>query len=505
MNIVFRVDANAQIGSGHFFRCLALAEALKKSGAVVMFVCSELPEYLCGILLSGGYDLIANFHERNIRSIDHSDSVNEYGDLDQELDAFALLEAISDKSIDWIVVDHYALDAKWQKIIKLAAKRLLVIDDLANRRHVCDLLIDQNYYLDKDMRYKELVPKHCRLLLGPKYALLRRGFSDARKSIKQRDGVVRNILIMFGGGAVDDYIVMAVDALNSLHLTNIRVDVVVGAQQSNFSFIEKKCAEFGFNCHVQPDRLIQIMSEADLAIGGGGATTWERCCLGLPSFSIAIAENQVKLLEDAAVNGFVYAPRVDNLDSKFFAQHVDMLIKNPELLRMLSMNSLASTDGRGVNRVLRFMGCSLVYVREATIDDCERVFEWRNNRAVRLASKSPNCIDWVEHQLWFANVIYDENILLLIGEIDGQELGVVRFDVKNTEARISIYLTPEGKGRYIGVDLLCAAEEWFVRNFPNVKLFTAEVLANNVSSHMLFQSFGYNRQTTTYIKNIRKN
>jgi L-amino acid N-acyltransferase YncA len=247
------------------------------------------------------------------------------------------------------------------------------------------------------------------------------------------------------------------------------------------------------------------MSEADLAIGGGGTTTWERCCVGLPSFSIALAENQLKVIEHAAINGLVYAPRFDRLDSKFFAQHVDILIKNRELLRMLSINSLASTDGRGVKRVLRFMGYSLVHIRRASKGDCESIFDWRNNIEVRQASKNSQEIDWLEHQKWYSDVIENPNTLLLIGEIEGLAVGVVRFDVENIEASISIYLSPEGRNRCIGVDLLSAAEECFIAYFPHVKLFTAEVLANNISSHMLFQSFDYSRQSTTYFKNIRKN
>ena len=504
MNIVFRVDATSQIGSGHFYRCLTLADALKQIGAEVSFVSRQLPEHLRTKLGANGHRLLSIDREAGVGDAGAPPFRNEWLGVSQEADARDTLEAISSNTVDWLIVDHYALDARWEGLVNAATNKLLVIDDLADRRHICDVLIDQNHYVDMEVRYEGKVPAHCRLLLGPRYAILRDEFRQLRRRVTPRDGSIRKILVFLGGGDAGAHVMTAIDALREIDFKNIGVDVVVGAQQSGLAHIRQLCSVSGFTCHVQTDRMAELMADADLAIGAGGSATWERACMGLPTLAIAIAENQVRVVEDAAAKGVVYAPQTTRLHSRFLARHLESLMENPQLLRMLSTNSLGSTDGRGVARILRSMGCSRIHIRKALQEDSRDIFLWRNHELVRGTSRNGEFIGWTEHQAWFRGVMEDSNRHLLIGEIDGRAVGVVRFDVNADEAEVSIYLVPADADRGTGSDLLSAAEIWLLARRSNVLRLKAEVLGENMPSHHLFQSLGYARRATMYLKQMER-
>jgi UDP-2,4-diacetamido-2,4,6-trideoxy-beta-L-altropyranose hydrolase len=191
-----------------------------------------------------------------------------------------------------LVVDHYALDASWESILRQTVKNILVIDDIADRQHDCDILLDQNFYADMDMRYSGKVPEHCRLLLGPRYALLRDEFRQLHQQVKPRTGPVKRIFVFFGGVDIDNFTGRAIDALVDLDMNGFHVDVVIGAVHPYREQIQAACAEHRFTCYVQTNRMAELMAAADLAIGAGGSVTWERCCLGLPSIVLVLGENQ---------------------------------------------------------------------------------------------------------------------------------------------------------------------------------------------------------------------
>ena len=186
----------------------------------------------------------------------------------------------------------------------------MVIDDLANRQHDCDILLDQNFYLNKESRYQGLVPEHCQLLLGPKYALLREEFFQVRKSMRVRDGQLRNILVFYGGVDATDETSKAIQALQNLRdtgvLHDVQVTVVVGASNERKEDIAGRCKQAGFRYLCQVSNMADLMAEADLMLGAGGSTTWERCFLGLPAIVTAIAENQVQICEDCAKEGLIF-------------------------------------------------------------------------------------------------------------------------------------------------------------------------------------------------------
>lgn len=292
MKIAFRTDASSQIGTGHFMRCLTLAEELKKQRAKVRFISRNLPANLSDMLKQKGLEYVplgADAKQVPIDELAHSSWLG----TSQSQDAKATVQALADCLCDWLVVDHYALDERWESVVRVSCKKLMVIDDLADRQHDCDVLLDQNYYANMQTRYIGKVPSLCQLLLGPSYALLRDEFRKLHEQIKPRTGEVKRILVFFGGVDADNYTSLAIEALAEMNIAQ-HIDVVIGAQHPYRDQIKNACITHGYVCHVQTTRMAELMAEADLAVGAGGSASWERCAMGLPSLIIELAGNQSK-------------------------------------------------------------------------------------------------------------------------------------------------------------------------------------------------------------------
>ena len=350
MNIAFRVDASSQIGTGHFMRCLTLADALNQRGAQIRFISRHLLEHLQCLLLNKGYEfmMLESQANENVDDLAHSHWLG----TSQRYDADESLQLLSDRIWDWLIVDHYALDFHWESLLRKSAKRLLVIDDLADRIHDCDILLDQNYYADKETRYTGKAPAKCQLLLGPHYALLREEFRQWRQQVTPRTGPVKSILIFFGGVDADNFTGLTIEALAGLGMSGLHIDVVIGAQHPYREQIESVCSEYLFSCYVQTDRMAELMAKADLAIGAGGSATWERCCLGLPAIVFSLADNQrdiVKGLDLIGAGQYIDSQLVAN--SLALNDDILELIKNKNHLKSLSAKAYATTDGEGVDRV----------------------------------------------------------------------------------------------------------------------------------------------------------
>jgi UDP-2,4-diacetamido-2,4,6-trideoxy-beta-L-altropyranose hydrolase len=422
--------------------------------------------------------------------------------ISQAHDAQDTIQALAGQTFEWLVIDHYALDARWESAMRDTAKRIMAIDDLADRQHDCDMLLDQNFYADMQTRYNGKVPAHCQLLLGPRYALLREEFRQLRKQVKPHTGAVKRILVFFGGMDADNYTDLAIKALAEIQLEEIQVDVVIGAQHPCRAEIETSCITHGFICHVQTDKMAELMAAADLAIGAGGTAIWERCCLGLPTLSICVADNQQKQLADAAKEGLLYAPVFDSDVTEVFKKHITALIENPYLRRLISYNAMQIVDGLGVLRIVGNLGCNTIEMKNANEEDSPKLFEWRNHPKIRLVSRNAAPITWENHQKWFEAVKASQNKVLLIGQIDKEPVGVVRFDKQQDHAEISIYLVPDANFTGQGRNLLLSAEQWLKVNQPEIKRIRASVLGGNESSQRLFAGSDYRIEITHYLKDL---
>jgi RimJ/RimL family protein N-acetyltransferase len=244
------------------------------------------------------------------------------------------------------------------------------------------------------------------------------------------------------------------------------------------------------------------MTDADLAIGGGGTATWERCCLGLPTISFCVAENQRKLIVDAALAGLLYAPISRRNLVEVIRDHVDSLLENPTLIKLISNTAMKFVDGKGSLRIVSALGINPIEIKQASKDDSEDIFEWRNNKKIRDISINKDPISWEEHQRWFDAVLTDKNRELIIGTNENKPVGVVRFDIENDVAEVSIYLVPEAGYAGHGRNLLLSAERWLNANRPEIKRIHASVLAENDASKNLFLTSSYHINKIYYQKDL---
>lgn len=362
MNIAFRVDASSLMGVGHVMRCLVLADGLRVLGNQVMFICRMYPGNSINYIKNKGFivhELPFVYSEVYSRQ-PFSNNYKKWLWLNQNQDAIDTVNALQQNSVDWLVIDHYSLDLTWERQLKNYVKKIMVIDDLANRKHECDLLLDQNFYFNAEFRYNNLVPANCQKLLGPKYILLREEFSeirDKRKLLKKSTThEIKKIMLFMGGADTLNATQKIIDILFSMpNLVDYSIDIVIGENNSFKdkikSYIENK--QF-FNYHVQPSYYNELLINADLVIGSGGSSVWERCYIGLPSIIFSIAENQILVCESAHQYGaHIYLGAL----TKKSLNKLNTTITNlsSDDCKKLIDNGLQLVDGLGIKRLINYL------------------------------------------------------------------------------------------------------------------------------------------------------
>lgn len=333
MIVAIRVDSSVQIGSGHVMRCLTLAEQLKGLGAEVFFICSDLAGNMADLIEIKGY---------TVECFPCVESAKQGDKWENDLKYTQKILVGIQKQVDWLIIDHYGLDVSWENQLRAYAKKIMVIDDLANRQHDCDLLLDQNLYLDMDHRYQELVPSNCKQLLGPQYVLLRTEFYETRKKMRERDGKVRRVLIFFGASDCTNETGKILEVIKQLNRPDIAIDVVVGVTNPNKEQIQELCnSMFHTTFHCQIDHMAQLIANADLAVGAGGTAIWERCFLGLPSITIVVADNQRQTTEAVAKLGAtLYVGESSTITTQQLSQCIMKMLKDSTLLRVMSQKAM---------------------------------------------------------------------------------------------------------------------------------------------------------------------
>jgi len=356
--VAFRVDASGQIGTGHLMRCLTLAEGLADRDVTSRFVCRHLPESLRILIEKKSHELVQLESSKGQALVDELAHSHWLG-VSQAEDARATLHALADTQWNWLIVDHYGLDARWESLLRQTAKNILVIDDIADRCHDCDVLLDQNLYAEMESRYTGKVSPRCQLLLGPRYALLREEFRQQRQQVGLRSGRAKRVLIFFGGVDLDNYTARAIAALANIGRQDLSVDVVIGAQHPHRSEINVACRTHGFRCHVQTTRMAELMASSEVAIGAGGSASWERCCLGLPTITVSLAANQFDIataLAHAGASLFLGNQEVatqENIQDALLG-----LFANPQRIGEMSEKAFLLVDGVGLSRVVDGVLCA---------------------------------------------------------------------------------------------------------------------------------------------------
>lgn len=288
----FRVDASEKIGTGHFVRCVTLANQLKSEKVKSVFFSRHLSEKLINELKVQGHEFV-NIN-LGCADFDQFSLYENWLECTQEIDATSLLESC-DQLFDLFIVDHYALDEYWERRISSITKKILVIDDLANRKHFCNFLLDQSLNINLETRYKGLVNENCELLLGPKFALLKPEFYKIEPS--EVKGNLDNILIFYGGADPSGETVKLLEVLIGNYLSNAfwkELNVVIGSLNKQKDYISNMCEQLpNANLLIDTDKMAEILSKSTLSFCAGGTFTWERIKMNVPAIVTCTADNQL--------------------------------------------------------------------------------------------------------------------------------------------------------------------------------------------------------------------
>lgn len=356
MKIAFRADASIQIGTGHVMRCLTLAEALKRQGHECLFICREHQGHLGELIAAKGFSLhllpAGDEAEHKSAALNWNHHANWLGVTWQQ-DAEQTCFILSSQPVDWLVVDHYALDARWERQIAEYATRIMVIDDLADRAHQCNLLLDQTFGRDA-ADYRPLVPHDCELLCGSQYALLRPEFAELRPYSLQRrrQPALRQLLITMGGVDKNNVTGQVLNALRDCELpADCNIVVVMGPTAPWLEAVKQQAATLPWQTEVKVgvSNMAQLMADSDLAIGAAGATSWERCCLGLPTVMIVLADNQEQIAANLVTSGAAIILYNYSVGTDLVRTISDM---GNTALKTMSNKSELVCDGLGAQRIL---------------------------------------------------------------------------------------------------------------------------------------------------------
>lgn len=360
MKLAFRVDASIDIGTGHVMRCLTLADALRARDVDSRFICRPHCGHLMEEVGRRGYavhalpDTVDQLSSAPAGRVAGPEHANWLG-CDWLTDAQQTVEVLAANPVDWLVVDHYVLDVRWEGRLRPFCGRLLAIDDLADRAHDCDLLLDQNLGRLADDYARYLTPE-CRLLIGPRYALLRPEFAALRADSLARRAIARptRLLISMGGVDKEDATSTVLDALRGAALpADSRITVLLGPHapwKSRVSEFARKL-QWPTEVLVNVGNIAQLMADSDLAIGAAGTTAWERCCLGLPTLTLVLGDNQRSGASALQAAGAVVLLAI-GID---FAAHLHAALRtlqNQTMLRDMQAACAAITDGNGAERLV---------------------------------------------------------------------------------------------------------------------------------------------------------
>jgi UDP-2,4-diacetamido-2,4,6-trideoxy-beta-L-altropyranose hydrolase len=348
--ILIRADASTQIGFGHVMRCLTLAEQLRKKGCFITFLARKHAGNLNHLIKEKKFDVIELPLHSNQTFQENRKPYLEWLGCEQSKDAKDCIAAIQSNSqiIDVLIVDHYALGEQWEKAMRPWVKKIMVIDDLADRKHDCDMLLDQTYGRKKG-DYHGFVSTQTKLLMGSAFALLRQEFSKWRNySLSRRtEPELKQILITMGGVDAFNVTGAVLNVIQNSDLPRfIKFVVVMGRGAPYLKHIKQMVKQLSFKVEVKVDEknMAELMANSDLAIGGAGSTAWERCCLGLPSIMIDLAKNQQLVAETLSKAGAAL------LVTKSELVHIENLLVQLDKSRLNKLSDSAAkiVNGQGV-------------------------------------------------------------------------------------------------------------------------------------------------------------
>jgi len=479
---IFRADASVSIGGGHIMRCLTLADTLSGAGWSCVFV-----------VRPGTLETVSALErsQHECRLLDGSEA------------------AEPEKMAKWwaggaelLVVDHYGRGKRFESACRRWARRIMVIDDLADRAHDCDLLLDQTLGRSES-DYASHVPESCRMLLGPKYALLRPQFASAREAALKRraeGGPVRRVLVSLGSTDPDNVTSVVLQGIAKGEV-DVSVDVVMGGGAPHSQAVRELVQKLPLNVtvHEGVSDMASMMADADLAIGAAGTTTWERCCLGLTSLAVVTAGNQFKVAAALEAAGAAkLLGRSGDVTVDGIAAALEEITADGAARGTMSECAARVCDGLGGTRSLVALSPlvakdgKVISLRPATMADTELMLEWQRDPQTRRFTVNPRSPEPEEHYQWMMARLSDLNCVFNVVLHGDDPAGVLRFD-RNTDERgvcyvVSIFVAPD---RYrLGIGLAALKLGRMMLTDAEIR---AVVLPGNAASEILFEKAGYVR------------
>jgi len=498
MKVFFRVDSSNELGTGHVRRCLTIAKGLIDLGVRdVVFICSRLEGNIIDDLANHSFKvrIIARSPEYNLKDVQQN-RVPEIDRLSQVqvVDAEQTINLLNNEHPDILITDSYLIAETWENIVRPYVKSLVVIDDLANRFHNCDTIIDNNFS-DISDAYDLLVTSKCRKLCGTKYVLLNQDFLSVTNTRNPLVHVTKLLVFFSGSVELNPLAVSVVNKLTSIDPDTIQIDVVVGGDNEEVIEVANSITRPNTTVFGPVPNFVQLMKNANLAIGAGGITNWERCYLGLPAIVVAIAENQVP--SSSALSRDKYINYVGELTDETPAKIEDLVrqfINNTVLLNRQSIICQKLVDGKGLRRVLISLLPKSYFtfsLRLANANDVDLYFDWVNDPEVRKSALNPSLIKFENHIQWFNKQVISNDAFMYVYECDGVAIGQTRFNIIDGVAYIDYSIDAFARGKGIGYYML----EEAIKQFSNMNkvLILAEVKKQNPASISIFEKLHFEK------------
>ena len=500
MRIIIRTDASQQIGFGHVMRCLTLAQVLKDNGANVEFICRRHNGNLVKkIHLSGFYVYELEVFEES--EVDTKLVHSHWLSTTQQQDADDCIDILKSSQIDWLIVDHYSLDEDWQYKLKPYCEKLMVIDDLADRKHQCDILLDQTFGRQQE-DYSTLTPKGCTLLLGSQYALLRPEFTKWREySLERRNKTkFKQLLVNMGGVDVDNVTESILDELMRVcsSLNDINIIVIMGGSAPHLESIKSKANILSCKTDVKVDvgNMAEIMANTDIAIGAAGSTTWERCCLGLPTIQIITAKNQQFLAETLMQQNIVKLVK-ETKDTTC------LLERSIEWMKDAGLAASQVCDGKGRYRVFNRMSDQTMNLNDLgkvelcnyinlDMDDQIFVLKMRNHPKIKKWMHNQVNILQKDHFGFIENLKSSANKRYFLIKQKSDIIGSINFSKinLNNSVEFGIYANPFLQFKGSGALLELVASK-YAFNKLGVKKIKLEVFSRNKRAINFYNKCGF--------------
>ena len=444
-NLMIRADAGIAMGMGHVMRCIALAQAWQDRGGKCIFVMAETTAAT----------------EERVRA-ENFEVVRVSAPAGSAQDAALLVELALARQASWMVVDGYQFDVEYQRKLKASGVKLLVVDDTGHAgAYVADLVLDQNAQAAEDF-YRQREP-YTRLLLGARYAMLRREFKPWRDWKREPAPRVRKVLVTVGGSDPDNLTLTIMRALRLLAEEDLEATVVVGGSNPHGEVLEQEIGRMDGAIRLlkNASNMPELMAGADVAVSAAGSTCLEMCLLSLPAVIIDVAENQRPAAEELNRLGIaIHAGSVRDVTAESIATQSKGFLIPRELRAEMSRRGRELVDGQGADRVVAVMQPQQISLRLVEKSDCRLLWQWANDPGTRASSFSTQMIPWEQHQAWFEDKLRDPNCLMMIGEnAEGSPIGQIRLDLRSglrsgREGEIDVSVSPDARGTGLGTQLI---------------------------------------------------